>query len=51
MRLIFFLFAAVAVMTWYAWAIRPSKREQSNLLFGIAAIIGTLLALGLLRLV
>jgi len=51
MRLLFFLFAATAVTAWYAWAIRPSKRQQSNMLLTIAAIIATLLILGVLRLV
>jgi len=51
MRLLFVLFAVALVMAWYAWAIRPLKRRQSNLLFGIAAAMLVLLAAGFLRLV
>jgi len=51
MRLLFLLFAAALIMAWYAWAIRPVKREQSNLLFGIAGIMLALLTAGVLRLV
>ena len=49
MHVIFFLFAAALIMGWYAWAIHPVKREQSNLLFTISAIMLSLLIAGFLR--
>lgn len=51
MRLLFFFFAATLVTAWYAWAIRPVKREQSNVLFVISGVALLLLILGVLRLV
>ncbi len=50
MRLLFILFAVALIMAWYGWAIRPAKREQSNLLLAIAAIMLILLTAGVLRL-
>jgi hypothetical protein len=49
MRLIFFLFSAALIMGWYGWAIRPVKREQSNLLFMVSGIMLVLLIAGFLR--
>ncbi len=51
MRLLFVFFAVALIVAWYAWAIRPVKRQQSNLLFGIAAVMLVLLTAGFLRLV
>ena len=51
MRLLFILFAVALIMAWHGWAIRPAKRERSNLLLAIAAIMLILLTAGVLRLV
>ena len=51
MRLLFLFFSAGLILAWYAYMIRPYKRQQSNLLLMISGILLALLTAGFLRLV
>ena len=50
MRLLFLFFAAALIMGWYAFLIRPVRRQQSNVLFIASGLLLALLIAGFLRL-
>lgn len=51
MRLLFILFALSLILAWYAYMIRPAKRDQSNALLLVAGVVLLLLIGGFIRLI
>lgn len=50
MRLLFLFFAAALILGWYGFAIRPVRRQQSNILLILSGLLLALLTAGFLRL-
>jgi len=50
-RLLFVLFAVALILGWYAYAIRPVRRRQSNLALLVSGLMLALLIAGFLRVI